>query len=271
MGITLHAGRTFSDTDNATAPPVAIVNQAFVRRFLGSADPLRERFTNFGVVLLNGKPQRQDATVVGVVGDVQYAGLGVAPEPTVYVPMTQMPAGRLTVVLTTADGKPERLVAQLRRAFAEADPAVPTEFHPVASLVSAALERQRVGMLLMTVFGVAALVLSLIGVFGVISYVVAQRTGEMAVRQALGASRAHIFWLIGGQGGRLGLAGIVLGLALAWWMGRLVSTYVFHVDPADPLILTASAALVSIAAACATLTPAWRAATRDTRMGLRDS
>jgi len=271
LGIRLHAGRAFSDTDNAAAPAVVIVNQAFVRRFLGSADPLGERFTGFGFVMIDGKPQRRDAAVVGVVNDVQYAGLGLAPEPTVYVPISQVPANRQTIVLTTPDGKPDRLIPQLRRALRNVDPAVPADLHPASALVSAALERQRVGMLLMTLFGIAALALSLVGVFGVISYVVAQRAGEMAVRQALGASRSHIFWLIGGHGGRLALSGAVIGLALAWWMGRLVSAYVFHVKPADPLILVTSAGLVSVAAACATLRPAWLAATRDARMGLRDS
>jgi putative ABC transport system permease protein len=271
MGIRLHSGRSFSEADNAAAPPVVIVNQAFVRRFLGSADPLQERFKDFGFVMVDGKPQRRDATIVGVAGDVQYAGLAAVPEPTVYVPISQVAAGRLTVVLTTADARPERLVPQLRSAFKDIDPAVPTEFHPVSSFVSAALERQRIGMLLMTLFGVAALALSLIGVFGVISYVVAQRTGEMAVRQALGASRSHIFWLIGAHGGRLAVVGSVIGLALAWWMGRVVSAYVFHVNAADPFILAASAGLVTAAAACATLWPAWTAATRDPRMSLRDS
>jgi putative ABC transport system permease protein len=271
MGIRLHAGRMFSDADNAAAPPAVIVNQAFVRRFLGTADPLRDRIKGFGFVMVDGKPQPRDAAIVGVVGDVQYAGLGQAPEPTVYVPFAQVPSGRLTIVVRAAGGDSELLIPQLRRALAQIDPAVPTDFHPVSSLVSAALERQRVGMLLMILFGIAALALSLIGVFSVISYVVAQRTGEMAIRQALGASRAHIFWLIGGQGGRLALAGVAFGLALAWWMGRLVSAYVFHVTPGDPLVLAASAGLVCAAAACATLRPAWMAATREARVGLRDS
>ena len=130
----------------------------------------------------------------------------------------------------------------------------------MTELIDGALERQRLGTGLMSGFGIVALLLAIIGVFGVLSYIVAQRTGEMALRQALGATRGQVFGLVVSHIGWTALAGIVLGTTLAWWTGTLMSRYVFHVAPADLVVLGGSALVVALAALFATVLPAARAA-----------
>jgi ABC-type antimicrobial peptide transport system permease subunit len=139
----------------------------------------------------------------------------------------------------------------------------------MSSLVDASLERQRLGMLLMSAFGAAALLLTTIGVFGVIAYVVAQRTTEMAVRQALGATRPQVFWLVLSHGGVMSAMGVGLGVVLAWWTGRLLASYVYDVNAADPLVLSGSGLLVALVAVSATLIPASRAARGELVRALR--
>ncbi|HJR58078.1 MAG TPA: ADOP family duplicated permease [Vicinamibacterales bacterium] len=269
MGVSLVAGRSFTRDDAPGAPGVAIVNQAFVRRFLGAADPLRERVSGFRYRRVDGRVIPEEVAIVGVAADVRFADLTVPAEPTVYVPITQMVVLRQSLVLTAANGAAEQLVPAARQALAAVDPNVAVEFGSMLSLVASSLERQRLGMLLMSAFGAAALLLTTIGVFGVIAYVVAQRTTEMAVRQALGATRPQVFWLVLSHGAVMSAAGIGLGVVLAWWTGRLLASYVYDVNAADPLVLGGSALLVALVAVSATLIPASRAARGELVRALR--
>ena len=212
-----------------------------------------------------------DAQIVGVVADVPYSDLTKAAEPIVYVAEAQVPTLRRTIVITSADGRPERLVPQIRTELAKLDAQVPLDFEPLSRVVSTSFVWPKLGLLLMTTFGIAALVLAATGVFGVIAFVAAQRSGEMAVRLALGATRGHIFRIIVLHGGSLAVQGLVLGVLLAWWMGGLMGKYVYQVGAADWMVLGGSAALVLAVALSATLPSARRAATTQPARVLRSS
>jgi putative ABC transport system permease protein len=269
MGIRMLSGRAFTEADGPNGESVTIVNEAFVRRSFPEVDPLRERVKDLDNRIVNGKLVVGETAVVGVVADVHYASLTAPAEPTVYVSRAQYLSPRELIVVTTADGTPERHIAEFRAALREVDPKLPVEFGVMSTFVAASLDRHRLGMWLMSGFGIAALLLAMVGVFGVIAYVVAQRTGEMAVRQALGATRAQVVWIVVKEGGKAVALGIAGGLVIAWWMGRMVAGYAFGVAPGDPAILAGSAAVVGLVAIAATVTPAARAATSDLWRALR--
>jgi len=269
MGIKLLAGRTFTDADRPGAPPVAIVNATFVRRFLRDSDPLRDALAGFSNSIVDGKVVRHDSAIVGVVADVKYASLTAPPEPLIYVPPGEFSSLRQTIVIQPQEDRPLS-TAELREAIRAVEPNVAVEFGTLAESVSSSVSRERLGMLLMSLFGAAAVLLAVVGVFGVVAYVVAQRTNEMAVRQALGATRARLFLMVLGDGGRIAGAGVAIGLVLAWMTGALMRGYLFQVAAADPLILVMSGAVVCVAAIAALVVPARRAAGLDPAQALRN-
>jgi len=261
FGIDVVAGRSFSRDDRLYGAPVAIVNRAWTRKFIPDLDPLRERINPGRFVTRDGQRfVSRDAAIVGVVEDVPYSDLTKAAEPTVYVSDTQVMSLRRTVVITTADGRPERLIPQIRSELSRVNPQVPVDFEPLATVVSASLVWPTLGLLLMSTFGAAALLLAATGVFGVIALVVAERRGEMAVRLALGATRGRVFRMVVLHGGELALQGLVIGLLVAWWTGGLMSRYVYQVSAANLFVLGGSGVLVLLVAVAATLAPARLAA-----------
>lgn len=251
MGTRIVAGRPFTVDDRTGGNPVVIVSQAWARRFTPDLDPLRQQIAFFG-----GKP----VTVVGVVRDASYADLTQEAEPAVFVPIAQNRLLRLTLVVTSPDGHPERLSRAIRLALAHVDSHVPVETELLSHAVSQALVWPKLGLLLMVTFGGAALVLASIGVFGVIAFVGAQRQNEMAVRLALGATTGHVFRLVLSYAARLAVSGAAGGLLLAWWMGRLMTSYVYQVSAGNLVVLAGSTALVIAVALAATLPSAQRAA-----------
>jgi ABC-type antimicrobial peptide transport system permease subunit len=264
VGVRIVAGRPFEHTDTAQSPAVAIVNEAFARRSLSGSDPLRERIRGLKGKVVNGKFVPEEVSIVGVAANVKYSTLAADAEPVVYVPAAQFTSNpRTSIVVTTADGRPELHAAQFEAAVHALDPRIATSVTSLPAVVSRSLDRQRLGMWLMTGFGVAALLLAMVGIFGVVAYAVAQREAEMAIRQTLGATRSRVFWMVVLDSGRLALAGLTAGGVLAWWTGRLVGRYVFDVSAADPAILSGSAALVALVAALATAGPAMRASTKE--------
>jgi putative ABC transport system permease protein len=261
LGIDVVAGRPFSRDDRLDGAPVAIVNRAWARKFLPDVDPLRERINPSRFFRRDGERfVSRDAAIVGVVEDVPYSDVTKAAEPTVYVSDAQSMTLRRTIVITTADGHPERLIPQIRTEIARVDPQVPVDFENLSQLVSRSLVWPTLGLLLMSTFGLAALVLASTGVFGVVALVVAERTGEMAVRLALGATRGRVFRMVVLQGGALALQGLVLGVLVAWWTGSVMSKYVYQVSPAHVFVLGGSALLVLLVAILATMVPARLAA-----------
>jgi putative ABC transport system permease protein len=259
--IKLANGRVFTRDDRRGGDPVVVINRAWARTFIPDLDPLRVR-VDPGVFAtrVNQTIVRHDAAIVGVVEDVPYADLTKAADPTIYVSDAQVPTLRRTLVVTTADGRPERLIRQIRRDLSALDPQVPIEFESMSHVVSSSLLWPKLGLLLMTTFGSAGLVLAATGVFGVIAFVAAQRSGEMAVRLALGAPAGHVFRLVLFQGGALAMQGLVWGVVLAWWMGQLMGRYVYQVSATSGLVLGGSAVLVLAASLGATLPSALRSA-----------
>jgi putative ABC transport system permease protein len=148
----------------------------------------------------------------------------------------------------------------LEAALRRVEPRLAIDAIPYPTIVAASLNRERLGMWLMLGFGAAALLLAAVGMFGVITYVVSQRIGELAVRQALGATRPQVMAVVMRDGAIVAAAGVGIGIGVAWWTGRLVAGYVFNVSARDPLVLGLSAAVVALLAIMATFVPARRAA-----------
>jgi predicted permease len=261
LGMRMAAGRTFTHHDRAGGPYVVVINRAWARRFMPDADPLRERIDPGSFFERVGdKFVRHDAAIVGILEDVPYIDLTKDAEPTVYIADAQTTLLRRTMVITTADGQPERLIPQIRAAFKTLDPRVPVDFELFSDAVSSSLIWPKLGLLMMATFGIAALVLAATGVFGVIAFVTAQRSGEMALRLALGAQPGHVFRVVLFQGGSLALRGLLVGVLLAWWMGLLMGKYVYHVTAGNGLVLGGSALLILAVSLAATLPSALRAA-----------
>lgn len=267
MGTRLVAGRAFSTDDRLDAAKVAIVNRAFVRTFLPGGDPVNQ-------TVAFGYPQVDPATssrIVGVVADIRYASLEQEAEPAIYLPFGQqrfLPR-RQFVVVASRTRDPERLVAPIREAMKRFDPGAIVEFRSATAIVNSTLQRQELGMTLMLIFGATALVLGAIGVYGVIAYAASQRRREIATRMALGASRWYVFRLMIGSGQRLGVAGLLAGVALAYAGGRVVANSVFAIRASDPRVLAGAVLVVAVVTFVAVAIPAVRACRLDPAGALR--
>jgi putative ABC transport system permease protein len=279
MGITVLDGRPITREDGMSTQPVAVVNEAFAKRTLGGASPIGEEIKGIHSHVENGKVVKDVVRVVGVVRDVKYSTLSGDAEPILYVPYTQrldvdvrselLPI-RASIVVATADGEPERRTAEFEAALRRVEPRLAIDARPFPAVVATSLDRERLGMWLMLGFGAAALLLAAVGMFGVIAYVVSQRIGELAVRQALGATRRQVILALMRDGVDVAAAGVAIGIGLAWWTGRLVAGYVFDVSALDPMVLGLSAAIVTILAILATFVPARRAASLELARALRE-
>ena len=275
MGIPLLRGRGFTSSDRRDRPGVCLVDEVFARRYFPGEDPVGKRLvtranpeppTN---VLFTMRPAELE--IVGVVRSVRYASPGVEPESTFYVPAGQYTPRRQTVVVETPLTDPTGLMAGVREAVHEADPLLPVEFFAMGALVDRALSRQRLGMTLVSLFGVAALFLAAIGIYGVTAYAVSQRSGEFAVRAAMGAEPRHIFRVVLRQGGRLALIGVVAGIAVSTAAGRVVESQLYGVSASDLTVIAGTAiALLGVAIAAAAV-PAARASRIDPASALRTS
>lgn len=197
--------------------------------------------------------------IVGVVRGVKFAGMGVEPEPTFYFPLDQVTMRRQGIVVATSLADPRSLIESVRAAIRDADPLVSTEFHVMPALLERSLTRQRLSMTMVTLFGIGALVLAAIGIYGVMAYSVSQREGEFAVRAALGAQPADLRALVLRQGLTVGAIGVAAGVAVALLAGRFVQSQLHGVAAADPVIITAVAAIMLVIVGGSTLIPAIRA------------
>jgi putative ABC transport system permease protein len=260
-GTLLLKGRSFNDADNAESAPVAIVNQEFARLYF-KGDALGQRFrTN-----ILAKDHLHDftfRTIVGIVQDVLYNGLDQAVQPEIYLPIDQVPLPRLNLLLRS-DVEPASLASAMRRAVTaiDADQAlfdVETMDEHVADVVAP----RRLLMLLTVCFALLAVVLSGVGIYGVFAYSVSQRTQEMGIRLALGASRVRVLRLVSTQALRLILAGSALGLGAALFLSKLLSSMLVGVTGHDPVALSAAWALMTAIALLASMIPAAEAARTD--------
>jgi predicted permease len=266
MGIALLRGRDFAGNDTATSTRVAVVNQAFVRELLGGADPI-------GRTLRTHPEPNYPATeyeIVGVVPDTRYNDLRGEMPPQVFAPAAQFPAlGPWAALMIHVDVAPEAAIAAVRRRVAEAHPEIVMEFTAFQARVRDGLVRERVLAMLSGFFGLLAALLATIGLYGVVSYAVAGRRGEIGIRIALGARRSQVVGMVMRDAGKLVVIGVVVGTALALAAGRGAGALLFDLKPHDPVTLLTAALLLAVIAAGASFVPARRAARLDPMAALR--
>jgi putative ABC transport system permease protein len=265
LGVPLLQGRSFDDRDRPKTPGVAIINQVIARRYFAGRSPLGERLTF-------DDPTDSTArwyTVVGVVGDIHHAGLSEPPYPQMYLPLAQAPRRWMVVVLRTGTD-PLGLAPAARRALASVDPDLAlSELRTMDQRISEITARPRVSAFLLGSFAVAALLLAAIGIYGVISYGVIQRTRELGIRMALGAGSHNVLGLVLRQGMMPVAAGIAAGMAGAWAASRLLRSLLFEVGATDPATFAAVTLFLTGFAAGACYLPARRAARMDPVVALR--
>jgi predicted permease len=262
VGTPLIRGRDFGRQDSAGADPVAIVNQTMARRFWGDLEPIGRRFRV-------GSPEGQVVQVVGVAGDGKYGTVGERPRPYMYLPMEQDYNSGMTLVLQTA-GDPSALIPSVRAVVNRLDPNLGTfGIMTMADHLDNALNLAYTSALLAGSFGVVALLLAVIGIYGVVAYSVARRTREVGIRMALGASPQDVLRLVLGNGLGLALAGMAIGLAVAIPAARLVAGMLYDVSPRDLSIFLSMPVLLVTVVLLATYLPARRAMRLDPVISLR--
>jgi predicted permease len=261
MGVPLIAGRDFNERDLYEAEPVAIVSATLVRQVFEGKSPLGRR-------IKCGLDRNVWMRVVGVVGDMRNDNPATPPGPELYMAYRQHPyhANDLHIVVR-AQGD---VSAAARKMIAQIDPDIPVKISTLERFHSQALALPRFRTLLLIVFAGLATVLATAGVYGVMSYVAAQRQGEMGVRIALGATRWNVVSLLVGSAARLAAVGLACGLAIALVAGRLIESMLYGIRPLDPLAISGSVLLLSGAALLAALIPALRASRIDPALALRE-
>jgi predicted permease len=259
LGIPLLRGRTLKDTDVEGSGDVLVINEAMARRYFAGKDPIGKRISFWG----------HDRRVIGVVRGERFRGLDREIEPAVYPSLAQMPFGNMTILLRV-EGDPARYGNAIRSAVHAVDSTVAiAQVEPVADRLVQSTAAPRFQTTLISLFGLVALLLASIGLYGLVAYQVQQRTHEIGVRAALGANRSAILRLIVGRGLTLALAGIGVGLVAALATTRLVASALFHVSANDPLIFVGVAVLLTAIALVASYVPARRAARISPSVALR--
>ena len=266
MGVPLVAGRMFDSRDRDGATPVLVVSAAFVRRAwpgVSAAEALGRR-------IWLGSTAEVPHTIVGVVGDVRLTALDAATVPAMYMPVAQYPYPFLTFVARTRGASAATVLPQMRAALTALDPSMALhDVRPLGAVVDASLARQRFATTLAASFAAAALVLAAVGLYGVIATSVAQRTRELGVRLALGATPRSVLALVLRDGMRTTAAGVAAGLLGALAAARLLRSQLFGVSATDPAVYVAVAVLTAAVALAATYVPARRATRLDPAVTLR--
>ena len=259
MGILIQAGRPFAETDSTDAPRVMVINENMARRFWPDEDPIGKRVTmkDWGPPLTG--------EIVGIASDVKANGLDSETRPMIYWPYPQFPTIFNSIVVRT-EGDPLSLVGAIKSQIWSVDPAQPiASVETMETVLADSVAPRRFNMLLIGIFAALALALAAIGIYGVISYTVSQRTHEIGIRMAMGARGSDVLKLVVGQGMTLALAGVVVGLAAAFGLTRLMSSLLFGVSPTDAVTF----ALIATLLAGVALVPARHATKVDPMVALR--
>ncbi len=251
MGIPLVAGRGFNEHDTETSPKVAVVNQALAKKYFPKSDPIGKTFN------------KEHIQIVGIAADAKYDDLRNDDPPTYYAPYRQAPEGEMDggptyeIRLKTT---PESALPAIRDAVASIDKDLPLiDVRMQTEQIADILSPERLFALLAGAFGVLALILACIGIYGVMAYTVARRTNEIGIRIALGAQTGQVLRMVLGEASWLAVFGISIGLGCALWLTRFLSSLLYGLKPSDPVTLIFAALLLLAAALAAGWTPAWRA------------
>jgi predicted permease len=264
MRIPLIRGRDFSKHDAAGALPVAIVNQTLVRGFWHGRDPIGQQ-----IMMGAPRPGATWLTIVGVAGDVRNAALDTAPVPQIYVTQLQHPVPTMTLVLETRPGS-EDAISSVRRILHRLDPERPLyAVFTMDEILSKSVAPQRYNTALLALFALLAATLAAVGIYGVVSYSVNRQTHEIGIRMALGAQKSDVLRMVVGQGLKLTLVGMAIGVAVALALTRFLSSLLYGVKPIDPLTFIAVSVLLTAVALLACYIPARRAAKVDPMVALR--
>ena len=266
MGVRLLKGRVFTDQDSETAPHVCVIDETFARTYWPDGDPLGQR-------IRLGPPHDEHSVVmevVGVVGHVKNYGVDQPSRVETYVPYLQDPRASYTLVVRT-ELEPDSLTSAVRKAVNDVDHNVPIyATQTLSSLVEESTAQRRLAVTLLGIFAGLALLLAGVGIYGVISYNVSQRTQEIGIRMALGAEQREILKMVLGQGTMIALTGVVIGLVAALGLSRLLTAMLFQVSATDPPTFSLVPAVLLLVALLAAYLPARRAARVEPMVALRD-
>jgi putative ABC transport system permease protein len=274
--IPVRRGRTFTLNDTAAAPPVVVINEAMARQFWPNEDPLKDRLTigRGGMREFAEEPDRQ---IIGVVADSRDGSLNDTPGPKMWVPQAQVPdlANALNVRITPmawvvrTEGEPYAFSARIQEALRQATGLPVSNVRAMTEVVSRSTSRQQFNMWLMSVFGLAAMALAAIGIYGLIAYSVEQRTQEIGIRLALGATTSDVRRMVVIQGMLLAIAGVAAGLAASLALARFIASFLFGVEQWDPAVFVGTPVVLALVALVATWLPARRASRVDPIDALR--
>jgi putative ABC transport system permease protein len=268
LDIPIVRGRDFTDADRRDAPPVCIVNEAFVRRFLGGRDPIGMRIVISPMSFTSMKPALRE--IVGVARQVKLSPIETEPVGQIYVPQAQNPWYIASLIVQPTSGPADALTSAVRAAVARVDKDRPlTQVRTIDVVASQAMSRQRFRAVIVGTFAALALGLAMVGVFGVLMYSVQQRVREFGVRIAMGAGAADVLRLVFGSAARLTIAGLVIGLALSAALSRWLTTLVYPVPPLDPVTFSLVPLVLLLTAAIAVAAPALRAMRIDPVVAFR--
>lgn len=266
LGMPLKAGRDFSMRDDGAAPPVAIANEEFVRRFMpGGRNPLGQE------VSATESRFWKNMQIIGVAGNSRPYSLREPVRPCLYVPFFQQPPDRIGfgTFEVKASGPASAVSANLQQVLSRQVPGAPLQIRPFTVQIENSIRGSIVMAQLTRFFGLLALLLAAVGLYGLLAYAVAQRTPEIGIRMALGARPAAVVRMMLGHAARLVAAGILIALPVAWWASRLVTALLYGIEPFDPGTVAAAVAILIVVAVTAGFMPARRAAKVDPMTALR--
>ena len=274
--IPVKRGRTFNERDTSTSTPVVLINEAMAREYWPKADPLADRLL-VGKGVMREFAAEGERQIIGVVADTKAQGLDTEPQPQMWIPQAQVPdaANALNVSLSPISWivrtrvAPQSLSSAIQNQLQQATGLPVTNVRSMDEIVDRSVSRQKFNMWVMTVFGACALLLASIGIYGLMAYSVEQRTQEIGIRLALGAQTSQVRRMVVSQGMILALVGVVIGLAAAFGLARLITSFLFGVTAKDPVVFVGVPVLLAVVAFLAVWLPARRASKVDPLIALR--